>query len=155
METQQIKEKDECAAVELNDNIKALVKHLNLDLKEDGPKIEENGSEYSFGGKDYKVLTDEEADKEAKEYILDSAWAFNSSFLSCHSKGNVDDEVFKVLSEKCESANDAVLSLIDDKDDFVNDAISSDGRGHFLSSYDSKEYEVDINNTTYYIYRTS
>jgi len=153
METQKIKKKDECAAVELDDNIKALVKHLNLDLKEDGPMIEENGSEYSFGGKDYKVLTDDEADEQTKEYIEESAWAFNPSFLACHSKA--DEEVFKCLAEKCESSNDAVLSLIDDFDHFVDDAISSDGRGHFLSSYDGNEYEEDINNTTYYIYRTN
>ena len=153
METQKIKEKDECAAVELDDNIKALVKHLNLDLKEDGPMIEENGSEYSFGGKDYKVLTDDEADEQTKEYIKESVWAFNPSFLASHSKA--DEEVFKCLAEKCESSNDAVLSLIDDFDHFVDDAISSDGRGHFLSNYDGNEYEEDINNTTYYIYRTN
>ena len=153
METQQIKEKDECAAVELNDNIKALVKHLNLDLKEDGPMIEENGSEYSFGGNDYKVLTDDEADEQTKEYIKESAWAFKPSFLASHSKA--DENVFKCLSAQCESSNDSVLSLIDDFDHFVDDAIGCDGRGHFLSSYDGNEYEEDINNTTYYIYRTN
>ena len=132
--------------------VQALAKHLDLD-NEDLRMIEESNDYYSFGGRDYLVLTDDEADEKAKEYILDTAWAFNSSFLSCHSKGDVDEEVFKVLSEKCESSNDAVLSLIDDKDDFVNDAISSDGRGHFLSQYDGNENEEEINGTTYYIYK--
>ena len=135
-----------------DEQVQALAKHLDLD-NEDLRMIEESNDYYSFGGRDYLVLTDDEADEKAKEYILDTAWAFNSSFLSCHSKGDVDEEVFKVLSEKCESSNDAVLSLIDDKDDFVNDAISSDGRGHFLSQYDGNENEEEINGTTYYIYK--
>jgi hypothetical protein len=135
-----------------DEQVQALAKHLDLD-NEDLRMIEESNDYYSFGGRDYLVLTDDEADEKAKEYILDTAWAFNSSFLSCHSKGDVDEEVFKVLSEKCESSNDAVLSLIDDKDDFVDDAISSDGRGHFLSQYDGNENEEEINGTTYYIYK--
>ena len=135
-----------------DEQVQALAKHLDLD-NEDLKMIEESNDYYSFGGRDYLVLTDDEADEKAKEYILDTAWAFNSSFLSCHSKGDVDEEVFKVLSEKCESSNDAVLSLIDDKDDFVKDAISSDGRGHFLSQYDGNENEEEINGTTYYIYK--
>ena len=36
----------------------------------------------------YMVLTDEEADEKVKEYIKDSVWAFNSSFLSSHSKAD-------------------------------------------------------------------
>tara|TARA_R100000773_G_C4157081_1_gene76587 strand:- start:29 stop:487 length:459 start_codon:yes stop_codon:yes gene_type:complete len=95
----------------------------------------------------YMVLTDEEADEKVKEYIEDSAWAFNSSFLAAHSK--VDENVFKTLQEQCESSNEAVLSLIDDFDHFVDDAILSDGRGHFLASYDGAEEEY----SNYFIYR--
>lgn len=46
----------------------------------------------------------------------------------------------------CEDANDTIRALIDNScglDDFVEAAISADGRGHFLNSYDSNEYEVD------------
>ena len=60
-----------------------------------------------------------------------------------------------MLSEKCESSNEAVKSLIEDFDHFVDDAVLTDGRGHFLSSYDGEENEVKINNTWYYIYRTN
>ena len=79
----------------------------------------------------YMILTDEEADEKVKEYIKDSVWAFNSSFLASHSKA--DEKVFQILAEQCESSNEAVLSLIDDFDHFVEDAIMSDGRGHFLN----------------------
>ena len=38
-------------------------------------------------------------------------------------------------------------------DEFIEDAISADGRGHFLSSYDSEEVEIDIDDETYFAYR--
>lgn len=133
-----------------DEQIQALAKHLNLD-NEDLRMITENGDYYSFGNQEYLVLTDDEADQRAEEYIKDSAWAFNPSFLASHSK--VDEDVFKILSEKCESSNDAVLSLIDNFDDFVSDAISSDGRGHFISSYDGDENIEEIKGTEYFIYR--
>jgi hypothetical protein len=95
----------------------------------------------------YMVLTDEEADEKVKEYIKDSVWAFNSSFLASHSKA--DEKVFQILAEQCESSNEAVLSLIDDFDHFVDDAILSDGRGHFLASYNGVEEEY----SNYFIYR--
>jgi hypothetical protein len=53
----------------------------------------------------------------------------------------------------CEDANPPVEALIKDMDHFVSDAISADGRGHFLSSYDSEEQETEIDSITYYYYR--
>ena len=95
----------------------------------------------------YMVLTDEEADEKVKEYIRDSVWTFNSSFLSAHSKA--DERVFEILADQCESSNEAVFSLIDDFDHFVEDAILSDGRGRFLNHYNGAEEEY----SNYFIYR--
>jgi len=100
---------------------------------------------------DWICLSDEEADERAEEYILDSVWAFNPSFLSYHT--DIDEEVFKLLQDKCEGSNDAILRMIKDKDYFVEDAINSDGRGHFISFYDGEEHEQYINNNFYYCYR--
>jgi hypothetical protein len=100
---------------------------------------------------DYIVLTDQEADAAAREYILDSVWAFNKSFLDAHSEAiaEIDEKTFRVLQERAESVNGAILKMIDDVDYFVEDAINADGRGHFLSSYDGEENEQD----GFYIYR--
>ena len=49
---------------------------------------------------------------------------------------------------------DRVADFIDE-DGFVNDVISSDGRGHTLSSYDGNENEIVFNDEWYYIYRTN
>lgn len=100
---------------------------------------------------DWICLTDEEADEMARDYILQSVWAFNPSFLSAHS--DIDESVFKLLQEKCEGSNDAILRMIKDKDYFVEDAINSDGREHFISNYDGEEHEHKINNEWYYCYR--
>lgn len=107
---------------------------------------------------DYTVLTDEDADERAKEYILDSVWAFNYNFLCSHSEAiaEIPKKDYEAMAGKlCESFNKAVLAMIPDKEHFVKDAILSDGRGHFLSSYDSEENEVKINGTYYFIYRNN
>jgi hypothetical protein len=43
--------------------------------------------------------------------------------------------------------------MIKDMDDFVDDAIGADGRGHFLSHYDGNE--VEDRESGLYIYRTN
>ena len=104
---------------------------------------------------DYLVCTDEEADEAAKEYIKESVWAFNADFIINHSKLPYEaiEMVEGFQSAKCEDANETILALIDDFDDFVSDAISADGRGRFLSFYDGEENEETVNGETYYIYR--
>jgi hypothetical protein len=97
---------------------------------------------FSYGGNDYAVGTDEEADKAVAENIEQLAWAFNANFLA--NKTNLPQEVFEAMQDKCESANDAVLACIKQTcglEDFVADAVSADGRGHFLSGYDGEEVE--------------
>ena len=49
---------------------------------------------------------------------------------------------------------DRVADFIDE-DSFIEDAISTDGRGHTLSSYDGNEDEIVFNDEWYYIYRTN
>lgn len=98
--------------------------------------------------KDYLVLTDHEADVKARENILDSVWAFNASFLESHT--GLDAEAIKIIQKaKCEGANETFKRVIDDLDSFIEDAISSDGRGHFMNSYDGEENEQN----GFYIYR--
>ncbi len=136
---------------EMNDNTKIdFETWCQENLTEVEPYDEDNHSN------DYLVLTDDEADEKAKEDILESLWAFNASFIAYHT--DLDEEVIQAIHDngKCESNNDTIHNLIKklgDIDDFVSDAISADGRGHFLSSYDGNENEETVNGTTFYIYR--
>ena len=129
--------------------IKALSDFLKI--KEDRIKVSEydenlllvDDSEDRF----YVAVDDEDADKLARENIEDSLWAFNSDFIAEHSSSMREAgergvrALQKMQEDLCEDANSIVKALIDDMDDFVEDAISADGRGHFISSYDGEEYE--------------
>lgn len=118
---------------------------------------EDNCFDTSVG--EFLVLTDDEADEKAREEIRQSLWAFNPEFILKHTKvyentTDYEDEAIiealkEVQSRICESANELVYALINDFDEFCEDAIYVDGRGHFLAYYDGSEYESG----DYYIYR--
>ena len=104
---------------------------------------------YTFGNQEYMVLTDAEAQDKVAEYIKETVWAFNPVFLARHS--GIDREVFERLQDSCETANDAIFKLIKNFDELVEDAVGTDGRGHFLSGYDGNENEQG----DFYLYRTN
>lgn len=99
---------------------------------------------YSLGSMEFAVGRDSELDDAASEYIQSSLWAFTASFLESHT--GLDAEIIEIIQrEKYEDATPIFAKLIEansDIDDFIDEAISSDGRGHFLSSYDGQESEV-------------
>jgi len=124
-----------------------LAKFLEI---EDIEEIEETKWEsFEAEGNEYLVLTDDEADRRTADYIKESVWAFNPSFLVGYLPEGVDEDVIKILQEKYEGANEAIYNMIDDIDQFVEDAICADGRGHFLSTWNGHEHEQG----EYFIYR--
>jgi hypothetical protein len=110
---------------------------------------------FSNGRNEYAVGTDKEADEACREYVKDSAWAFSPIFICnyCNLPQELAEALGAMQQKKCESANDSILALIEKTDGgldgFVDEAISADGRGHFLSSYDGNENEKD----GFFIYR--
>jgi len=161
-----VRAEDVPAATEEEDNtmerMEALAKHLGIELEE-GETWEDHIEEAqypSYGGyfeltaegNDYLVLTDEEADKAASDYIADSLWAFSASFLAEHT--GLPEEVFAALQPQCEGANEAFRKLVDATGDFdalVSEAIGADGRAHYLNTYDGHEWQEG----EFYIYRTN
>ena len=105
----------------------------------------------NIDSEDYLVYTDEEADKAVREEIEESVWAFTPSFLRVHT--GVTIEAIAKIQEMCEGANEPLTAMIKDFDHFVDDAVSCDGRGHFLARYDHEENKITFNGITYYIYR--
>lgn len=129
----------------------SLAKELKVNVSEVENTFDENTFEVE--GNEYMVLTESEKIQSLMDYIQETVWAFNSSFLE--NMTEIDEEVFKVLSEKCEDGNKAILSLIEKTcglEAFVNEAIRYDGAGHFLSSYDGEELELE---NDLYAYRTN
>lgn len=128
--------------------ITSLAAHLGIPRSD----VEDLGdNRFGAGGGEYLVLTDDEADARAKEYIEESLWAFNAGFIIDHSKlpPEAEEMVKFFQEEKCEGANDTIRALIDDMDELVGDAVAADGRGHFLSPYDGEEHEQG----RFFIYR--
>ena len=105
---------------------------------------------FEVNGREYRVLTDEEADEAATDYIRESVWSFNAYFLAQFT--GLPVAMFEAIQDQCEGANDAILECIErfgSIKDFVQAAIEDDGRGHFLSSYDGEEVAFE----EYFIYR--
>jgi len=114
-----------------------------LDLYEDEDTV-------SADGEDLLILFDDEANEYCTRYILETLWAFNPDFITSHvGNDRIDDydaliTSIRSIQEQCEGANSAIKAMINDLDQFVQDAISSDGRGHFMNTYDGEEYETSV-----------
>ena len=107
-------------------------------------------------GREYMVLSEQERNEKVKEYIQETLWAFIPSFLA--EETGLPKEVFRALSEKYESGNDAILALVEKTcglDAFVKAAVEADGYGHFLAFYDGEEEKVTVEGEDYFIYRTN
>lgn len=133
----------------------ALARHLDCDPES---LILENhdhcGLEvYSSGSQEYAIGTDDEANKAARENIEQSIWAFNASFIlsACGLPMELEDGLKAWQEKECEGCNDDLLRMVNRLagDSFFESAISADGRGHFMSSYDGEENEEG----GFYIYR--
>lgn len=102
---------------------------------------------YSYDGCEYLVAnSDDEADEAAAEKIKADLWAFRASFIARHVNVDLDATCIKAIEEMqaklCESCNPIIEALLGENlDAFIDDAIESDGRGHFLAGYDSEEQE--------------
>ena len=130
----------------MDNKIKALADFLGESVE----NLRNNGDNYFqvVDGYEYLVLTDREANEKAQEYIEESLWAFNADFIldTCglDSSSNVSRSLRKMQEESCEGCNDFIYALVDRTcgiDEFTEQAILADGRGHFLSSYDGEEGE--------------
>jgi len=97
-------------------------------------------SEFDGAG-EYLICSDEMADQLVKGEILSNLWAFRADFLA--GETGLPSEAFACMQEKMsENCNEAVRALVKStcgEDSLVDAAVSADGRGHFLTQYDSEE----------------
>ena len=135
--------------------LQALASYLEeyrQDLEETEIYVSNNAFELD-NGEEYLVLTDDEADEWATSEIEDMLWAFNPDFLASYT--GLHKAVFEALAGGYENSNEAIMALINNAgsmDEFVQDAIDADGRGHFVANYDGEEIELE---NDYYAYRVN
>lgn len=136
--------------------VEALAQHVG----EDPDIIDEHDDTFEVHGHHYLVLTDEEADEAVAQRIEEDLWAFRSSFvLSFVSRKNRFDSnpkaekaLEEVQGKLCEDAQPLIRAMIGEHlPEFVREAVSADGRGHFLAGYDGEENEEG----DFFIYRVS
>jgi hypothetical protein len=142
-----------------NDALTALYDHLDIKL-EGIAELQEHDHHglavYDIEGQGYALGTDQEADKAAQCCIGESVWAFKAEFIldCCNLPISAGESLAKMQYEVCENANDFLLAVIKKTcgfDYFYKEAIESDGRGHFLASYDGEEIKLFGGN--YYAYK--
>ena len=117
-------------------------------------KVEFRGGMVHVDEMVYDIYTDEEAQELAKDSIEESLWAFSPWFLARMT--DIDEVVFNALRNLDDNANEAVLALVENScglNDFVEEAIATDGRGHFINSYDGEEHEIEVGGETFFLYR--
>jgi hypothetical protein len=145
---EQLKEAGEEITDDIEERQAVLADFLDVDFSD-----VDDGYDNNFGacGHDYKVLTDDEADEEVKKSILSRLYSFRPQFIASElRKFELEEMIAMYIRAKGEDANDAIRALIDDEDAFCQAAVSADGRGHFLASYDGDEWEHE----GYYIYKS-
>jgi hypothetical protein len=136
-----------CEACECDPDDLSECRYSHYDLRTfDGP-----------GGRQYSIGTDTETDAAMLDYVKDSVWAFNAEFIveQCDLPFELAECLSGYTADKCESANEALLALVEKcttLESFAQAAAQADGRGHFLSGYDGEEMEAQIDGETYYIY---
>lgn len=132
----EISEIDESEALELikDKNFSNPEKVLAL-LLEEGATVgeidnvtEEGGNTFSFGGRDYLVCTDEEADQEQDAEL----------------ENYIDECILPELADQYRRYFDNEAWKADAR---------HDGRGHALGRYDGNECEQKIDQTMYFLYR--
>lgn len=140
--------------------IQALAKYLNV-----SPETLNEGYRndlFEFNDEEYIILTDSEATKEATEEIMQSLWAFRTSWITSFIQNNeielnasqkcILDNLEFYQQDLCEDANSLVEELIEGyESEFIKQAIEADKRGHFISRYDGLEVPFE----GYFIYRTN
>ena len=132
--------------------LEALAKYLEIDVEDIN---ETNWGTLEADGSEFLVLTDEEADAKAYEEIEESLWAFNADFIidMCGFSGG-EKSLIAMQRESCEDCNEFIKAMIKGTcglNSFVEAAIETDGRGHFISMYDGEEVGQD----EYFIYRVN
>lgn len=129
-----------------DEQLEQICEHFNVESDDvfDGNYDHYELKTLEIEGIEYAIAFDyDEAESAVSENIKNSVWCFTPWFIVDHISVDLLIEDIEHIQTRYEGSNDAILALIDDFDEFVQDAIGLDGIGHFLAQYDSEEVEVN------------
>lgn len=103
---------------------------------------------------DYLVLSESEANEEAKKQVWSYIPTFDTDFLIKHlAKPIPKEEIKELLSNHCDNCLLIIASLIVDYEQFAQEAIEIYGRAYFICFKDKTEYKLKYGGKEYFIYR--
>ena len=106
---------------------------------------------FHVGDKSFFVLTDAEIEKVGIEHVKERIHFYTPEFLRDVFKITLPISVIKAIQEAGEeAANEACHALIDNWDEALSNAVSCDGYGSVLHSYDNKCDEIHVEYDLYY-----
>lgn len=144
----------------LDDDDRELTQHSNDEIEKINEELGYLQEELEGLDSEVEIEITQDRIDELEERKVDIEYDDDSYEYTDEAKDNY------VERRKSEVRNDPVSFLKDwgmeesikdfiDEDGFIDDVVSSDGRGHTLSSYDGVEHEIVYGDEWYYIYRTN
>ena len=144
----------------LDDDDRELTQHSNDEIEKINEELGYLQEELEGLDSEVEIEITQDRIDELEERKVDIEYDDDSYEYTDEAKDNY------VERRKSEVKNDPVSFLKDwgmeesikdfiDEDGFIDDVVSSDGRGHTLSSYDGVEHEIVYGDEWYYIYRTN
>lgn len=126
---------------------------LNLEVEEAVEILTDtdSGDTFNIGRAEYVLYSDADADAACRDSILDSLAYFRPEFLDAHADIGAD-AIQAMQTQEDHAVIKRLLESLGVLEDVINDAISSDGRGHFLAGYDFEEIDLS---SQWFIYRTN
>lgn len=132
---------------------KVLAKFLNCPVNKIFQGIYGYNS-YTDIGIDYLVMTEEEANKEAKRHVWSFISSFDCDFLNNHLVMRIpEDKLADLLTKGCECCQLVIAAFIPNYERFLDEAILKYGREYFLCFEDKTEYRVTYRGKEYCVYR--
>ena len=138
-----------------DERVIALAQHLDINLEPDFSDVDEEATEEEQKeqrAEAIKEVTDElDSIVEGYDDNMFSYYSGSYYVLTDSEADDKEDQQLNFYIDECLEIPDDIRPYFDDEK-WKRDA-GMDGRGHIISTYDGCEYEEEVNNTTYYIYR--
>lgn len=150
--------------VKINERLELLLGYVGIQVDggddwtegvaNDPNNFEEGQDTFTIYGEEWVVLTEEEAEEWAYDYLVENIDNFNSNFLSEYT--GVSEEMIDAIKEHGEDSRHVITVLVACQEGglegLVHEAIIRDGMGEFISTYDGEEIVLSNEYSAYRLF---